>query len=78
MATLVRRFLGISLLCFCSIGVVADEELPEIEFLEYLALWEESDEEWVMFSDPDADREDQQRNEPAPKGKESMEKADEN
>ncbi len=75
---LVSRYLAAILLCVCSIAVVADEELPEIEFLEYLGLWEESDEEWVMFNDPlIADNKDQQRREPAPEGEESTEKHDE-
>ena len=82
----VRRFLGIVLLSICSVAVVADEELPEIEFLEYLGLWEETDEDWLMFSDPIsvdnkaddiADHKDQQRSEPVPEGEESMEKSDE-
>lgn len=74
----VTRAIGALLLSCCSVVVVADEELPEIEFLEYLGLWEESDEDWVMFSDPiNADNRDQQRSEPAPEGEESMEKPDE-
>jgi hypothetical protein len=78
-AMLARRFLTAIGLIVCSIAVVADEELPEIEFLEYLGLWEESDEEWVMFNDPlIAENKDQQRNEPAPEGKESTETHDEN
>jgi len=81
-----KRLLSVVLLSVCSVVVVADEELPEIEFLEYLGLWEESDEDWVMFSDSInvdkkvddiADNEDQQRNDPAPEGEESMEKSDE-
>ena len=73
-----KRFLGAFLLCICSVAVVADEELPEIEFLEYLGLWEGSDEDWVMFNEPiKADSKDQQRSEPAPEGEESMEKPDE-
>ncbi|MGI9222566.1 MAG: hypothetical protein ACR2QS_16180 [Woeseiaceae bacterium] len=73
-----KRALGAFLLCICSVVVVADEELPEIEFLEYLGLWEESDEDWVMFSDPiKAENKDQARSEPAPEGEESMEKPDE-
>ena len=75
---LASRCLTAILLIVCSVAVVADEELPEIEFLEYLGLWEGSDEEWVMFSDPlNADNKDQQRSDPAPEGKESTEKRDE-
>lgn len=78
----VSRLLGAVLLSVCSVAVVADEEMPEIEFLEYLGLWEESDEDWVMFSDPinadnNADNQDHKRNEPVPEGEESMEKPDE-
>ena len=78
----VRRFLGVVLMSVCSVAVVADEELPEIEFLEYLGLWEESDEDWVMFSDPikadnNVDNREQQRSDPVPEGEESMEKPDE-
>ena len=75
---LASRYLAAILLIVCSVAVVADEELPEIEFLEYLGLWEGSDEEWLMFNDPlNADNKDQQRSDPAPEGKESTEKRDE-
>ena len=71
-----------ALLLGCSVVLAAEEEVPDPEFLEYLGLWEESDEDWLMFSDPlnadnNADNRDQQRNEPAPEGEESMEKPDE-
>ncbi len=75
---LVSRCLTTLLLIVCSAAVVADEELPEIEFLEYLGLWEESDEDWVMFNDPiNAENKDRQRSDPAPEGEESTEKLDE-
>ena len=74
----VKRVFIASLLMSCSVLVVADEELPEIEFIEYLGLWEESDEDWMMFSDPiKAGNEEQERSESAPEGKESTEKHDE-
>ena len=37
------------LLGACSLVLAADDELPKIEFLEYLGLWEESDEDWLIF-----------------------------
>ena len=75
---LASRYLLAILLIVCSVAVVADEELPEIEFLEYLGLWEGSDDEWVMFNDPlNADNKDQQRSDPAPESEESTEKQDE-
>ncbi len=75
---LASRYLIAILLIVCSVAVVADEELPEIEFLEYLGLWEGSDDEWVMFNDPlNADNKDQQRSDPVPESEESTEKQDE-
>ena len=37
------------LLGACSLVLAADDELPKVEFLEYLGLWEESDEDWLIF-----------------------------
>ena len=35
-------------------GVTAgDDELPDVEFLEYLGSWDESDEDWLLVSDVD-------------------------
>jgi hypothetical protein len=68
------------MLMVCSLMVAADEELPEIEFIEYLGLWEDSDEDWVLFSDSfNADKrvKNEQRSDPAPEGEESTEKDDE-
>jgi hypothetical protein len=75
---LASRFVAAALLAICSAAVLADEELPEIEFLEYLALWDESDEEWVMFNRPlNADHKERPRSEPAPEGEASTETNDE-
>lgn len=74
----VRQFAIGALLTTCSLMVAADEELPEIEFIEYLGLWEESDEDWTMFSDPiEARNEVDERSDPVPEGKESTETNDE-
>ena len=75
-----RRALLGSMLMVCSLVVAADEELPEIEFIEYLGLWEDSDEDWVLFSDSfNADKraKNEERSDPAPEGEESTEKDDE-
>jgi hypothetical protein len=65
-----------SLLLVCSVVVAADDEVPDAEFLEYLGLWEESDEDWLIFDEPmTADVE--ERSDPVPEGKESTEKTDE-
>ena len=40
----------------CSVSAAADdEELPDLEFLEYLGSWESSDEEWLFFDAEDAE-----------------------
>lgn len=59
-------------------GVYAaeEEDAPDIEFLEYLGMWDESDEDWLLLEGTVvADTE--ERSDPAPQGEESMEKDDE-
>ncbi len=77
---LARQLLIGSMLFVFSFMVAADEELPEIEFIEYLGLWEDSDEDWVLFSDlsiADNRAKNEERSDPAPEGEESTEKDDE-
>ena len=74
-----RSAVMICLMLGTSLALAADDELPDPDFLEYLGSWEESDEDWVMFSEPvtaEVDRKGK-RSEPAPKGEESTEKTDE-
>jgi hypothetical protein len=59
-----------------SLVLAADAEEPDMEFLEYLGQWEESDEEWVMI-DHQISLESDERTDPAPQGEESTEKDDE-
>jgi len=67
--------LGTLLLCG-SLAIAADDEIPEPDLIEYLGMWEESDEEWLIFEEPiTADND--ERNDPAPQGEESTEKDDE-
>ena len=67
----------------CTYGGVAaadDEEMPEIDFLEYLGSWEESDEDWLILRDVEAIRGEvtfEERNDPVPPGEESAENDDE-
>lgn len=64
----------------CSGVVVADDEQPDMEFLEYLGSWEESDEDWLLFDRRDEEAvaaDERKRSDPAPAGKESMESDDE-
>ncbi len=74
-----RQLLPGLLIGVCGMVLAADEEPPEADFLEYLGLWEESDEEWLIF-DKDDERlaaDSKKRIDPAPKGEESTEKDDE-
>ncbi len=59
-------------------GVVcaAEEEVPDIEFLEYLGMWEESDEDWLLLEGTMA-AEAEEGSDPAPQGEESTEEDDE-
>lgn len=63
-------------------GVVAaaDDESPDMELLEYLGSWEASDEDWLLFDRATGEAvasDDDERSDPAPAGKESMESEDE-
>ncbi len=70
-----RALTGLMLIA-CSFVVAADEEIPAMEFIEYLGLWEESDEDWLLFIESYS-AENVERSDPAPEGKESTEKEDE-
>ena len=60
----------------CSGVVIADDEQPDLEFLEYLGSWEESDEDWLLFDQQDGESmaaDEKKQSDPAPAGKESTE-----
>lgn len=59
-------------------GVVcaAEDDAPDIELLEYLGMWEESDEDWLIF-DESMTADNEEGSDPAPQGEESVEKDDE-
>ena len=60
----------------CGLALAAEDEMPEAAFIEYLGLWAESDEDWLLFEEPiTADSE--ERSDPAPEGEESTENTDE-
>ncbi len=73
-----RRLPVVVLLLASTVALAADSELPEMEFLEYLGMWEESDDEWLVFAEGDSVKADSdERNDPAPQGEESTEQDDE-
>lgn len=53
----------------------AEDDTPDLEFLEYLGMWEESDEDWLILDETMA-ADSEERSDPAPQGEESMEKDD--
>lgn len=72
--------LGLALILgFPAGAAAAGEEVAELEFLEYLGSWEESDEDWLLFRAVENEPVDQpeERIDPVPTGEESTETQDE-
>jgi len=64
----------------CSGAVAADDEQPDVEFLEYLGSWNESDEDWLLFDEAESKAvaaDGRERSDPASAGEESTESDDE-
>lgn len=71
--------LAVLLVCGLLLGSVAvaeEDPAPEIEFLEYLGLWEQTDEDWLLLDDEEIAVV-EERSEPAPEGEVSTEIEDE-
>ena len=68
-----------SLLGLSGALLAADTELPEMEFLEYLGLWEESDEDWILLTEEVSTQvaAEDTRTDTVSKGEESAESEDE-
>ena len=71
-----RALLLTSMLGVCGLALAADEDIPELEFFEYLGMWEESDEEWLVL-DELVTAENDARPDPAPEREETVENDDE-
>ncbi len=71
-----RTFLCGFALCTSSLLLAAEAEAPDTEFLEYLGMWEESDEDWLLL-DETVMAENEERNDPVLDGEESTENEDE-
>lgn len=67
------------LACGLCLGVpaFAAESDPDPEFIEYLGMWDETDEDWQLLDEVKA-AEIEQRRDPEPEGEESAEIRDEN
>ncbi|MDH3619344.1 MAG: hypothetical protein OER91_00525 [Gammaproteobacteria bacterium] len=67
-------------LCFGTVAWAEEEQSPDADFLEYLGMWEESDEDWMVLDDILASGNEiviDERSDPAPEGEESTETEDE-
>ena len=71
-----RQALLLLALGAASTAPAAETEEPEMEFVEYLGLWEETDEEWLMI-EHQMNLESGERIDPVPEGQESREDDDE-
>lgn len=50
-----RLSLAVAVALFANgFAVAGDDELPGVEFLDYLGSWEESDEDWQLMKDSNA------------------------
>ena len=59
-----------------AVAETEDDKVPDMEFLEYLGMWEESDEEWLLLDEEEVAL-NEQRSDPVPQGEESTETDDE-
>jgi hypothetical protein len=85
----VRRHAPAALLLSGSFVLAADADVPDAGFLEYLGMWDSSDEEWLIFDAEPVAMDDavestaegttghDERIDPAPRGEESTERDDE-
>jgi len=67
-------------LCLGTATMAAEEQSPDVEFLEYLGMWQESDEDWMLLEDMQAAEhttDNDERTDPVPEGEESTETKDE-
>ena len=65
-------------LCLAAVAVAQEQEepAPDVEFIEYLGMWDLTDEDWQLL-DEDETAVAEERSEPAPEGEDSTENEDE-
>ena len=73
--------LRLVLLCGCLActwpATAADDDQPDMAFLEYLGSWEGSDEDWLLVDGVLEMAKEDKRSDPAPDGEESTEQQNE-
>lgn len=70
------RAMACGLLLLSSAVAAEEQDEPDLDFLEYLGMWEDTDEEWQLIDETMA-ADNAERSDPAPEGEESTEKEDE-
>ncbi len=74
----IRWLCGFALCASLAVSAeIDDEDAPEMDFLEYLGMWEETDEDWQLLNEEVVVENDDERSDPVPEGEESTEKEDE-
>ena len=78
LSQVLRVLVACGLIGHCGVVAIAadEDELPDIEFLEYLGSWDESDADWQLVGEVDRIREQvskDERTDPAPDGEASTE-----
>lgn len=64
-------------LAVCGIAIAdEDDEQPDEEFLEYLGMWEDEDDSWLLVS-ADTELKSDDANDPLPRDEDATEKDDE-
>ena len=51
MAARLLRRAAVCWLALATAMATADDDAPDLEFLEYLGSWDESDEDWLLFDE---------------------------
>jgi hypothetical protein len=78
-----EQVLKVALLCslfgYGGVTLADEQEVPDLEFLEYLGSWDDSDEDWVLFASEDEAQElkGDEDSKPAPQGEKVAELEDE-
>ncbi len=71
-----RVVLCVTGLCVVAIANAESEEIPDMAFLEYLGMWDETDEDWLLLED-EAPAEDDEHDESTADSEDAAENTDE-
>ncbi len=72
----IRAVLCVTGLCLVATANADGEEIPDMAFLEYLGMWDETDEDWLLLED-EAPAEGEEQHEPKADSDDAAENSDE-